>query len=155
VNVSSMSGFIAMPFMGPYAATKFGLRALSDSLRVELRPWGISVSIVEIGDVNTRLWEKALAVIERSAEKLPQAGWELYGPIVQIRERFRPHGIPPINVAEVVERAITARKPRARYVVGRDAKVMDVLRRLPVPVRDALIASQLPSYGRQLDNSMT
>lgn len=152
VNVSSMSGFMAMPFMGPYAATKFGLRALTDSLRVELRPWGIPVSIVDIGDVRTRLWEKALAVIESSAQNLPQAGWELYGPIVQIRERFRPHGISPIKVAKVVEKAITATKPKARYLVGRDAKVMDVLRRLPISIRDALIASQLPNYGPKVEN---
>jgi len=147
VNIGSMSGFIALPFMSPYAATKFALRAITDSLRVELRPWGISVSIIEIGDVNTGLWERALAVIERAAENLPQAGWELYGPIIKIRERFRPHGIPPVQVARTVEKAITSKRPRARYVVGRDARLMDIIRRLPTRIRDSIIVTQLPKYG--------
>ena len=96
VNIGSMSGFIALPFIGPYAATKFALRAINDSLRLELRPWGISVSIVEIGDVDTKIWDKSLAFIEKVAKELPQRGWELYGPVLKIRERFQPHGMAPL-----------------------------------------------------------
>ena len=147
VNISSMSGFIALPFMSPYAATKFALRAVTDSLRVELRPWGIPVSIIEIGDVRTRIWEKSLAVIEKAAGDLSPIGRELYGPVVEIREWFRPHGIEPAEVARVVEKAVSSRRPKARYVVGKDARFMDVVRRLPVRLRDALIASRLPNYG--------
>ncbi len=134
--------------MSPYAATKFALRAINDSLRVELRPWRISVSIIEIGDVKTRLWDKSLSVIEKVAKDLPEAGWELYGPIINLRERFQPHGISPSEVTRVVEHAITSRKPKARYVVGRDAKLLDLIRRLPISVRDWIIASQLPKYGQ-------
>jgi NAD(P)-dependent dehydrogenase (short-subunit alcohol dehydrogenase family) len=148
INISSVSGFIALPFMGPYAATKFGLRALTDSLRVELKPWGIFVSILEIGDVDTRIWEKSLAVIEKTAQEMPARGWELYGPIVQIRERFQPHGIQPVAVARVVEHAITSKRPKARYLVGRDARVLDLIRRLPTSVRDWVIAKQLPEFGK-------
>jgi NAD(P)-dependent dehydrogenase (short-subunit alcohol dehydrogenase family) len=148
VNISSLSGFIALPFMSPYAATKFALRAITDSLRVELRPWGISVSIIEIGDVESRIWEKSLAVIEKAAEEMPEIGWELYGPVLKIKDRFEPHGISPIEVAHVVEHALTAKRPKARYVVGRDAKMLDLIKRLPTPIRDSVIASQLPEYGK-------
>lgn len=148
VNISSYSGFIALPFVSPYAATKFALRAITDSLRVELRPWGIPVSIIDIGDVRTRIWDKSLTVIEKAAEDMPEAGWELYGPVIELRERFQPHGILPIEVARVVENAMTSRKPKARYIVGRDAKLLDLIRRLPTPIRDWVIASQLPEYGQ-------
>ena len=147
VNISSLSGFIALPFMSPYAATKFGLRAVTDSLRVELRPWGIRVSIIEIGDVKTRIWDKSLSAIEKVAEDMPEAGWELYGPVVNLRDRFQPHGISPTKVARVVEKAITAKRPKARYMVGMDARMLDLISRLPTPLRDRLIASQLPRYG--------
>jgi NAD(P)-dependent dehydrogenase (short-subunit alcohol dehydrogenase family) len=147
VFISSLSGFIALPFMGPYAATKFGLRAVSDSLRVELRPWGISVSIIETGDVDTPIWEKSLAVIEKGAREGSEESMEFYGPIVELKDRFQPHGIDPIEVARVVEHALTARRPKARYILGRDAKLLYLLRRLPNSIRDWLIASQMPEYG--------
>ena len=103
INMSSLSGFIALPFMSPYAATKFGLRAITDSLRVEVRPWGIFVSIIEVGDVNTPLWANSQEVIEKAAREMPERGWELYGPIVNLKERFQPHGIRPAEVAKVVK----------------------------------------------------
>ena len=147
VNISSLSGFIALPFIGPYAATKFALRAINDSLRLELRPWGISVSIVEIGNVNTPIWDKALAAIDKAVKKWPQTGWELYGAVLKTRERFQPNGMPPADVARVVEKAMTSRSPKARYVVGRDAKLLDAIRHLPISIRDRVIARQLPKYG--------
>lgn len=56
VNMSSSGGLLALPFMGPYAASKFAMEAISDSLRVELKPWGISVSVVEPGAIATPIW---------------------------------------------------------------------------------------------------
>jgi NAD(P)-dependent dehydrogenase (short-subunit alcohol dehydrogenase family) len=147
VNISSLSGFIALPFMSPYAATKFALRAITDSLRVELRPWEIYVSILEVGDVDTRIWDKSLAVIEKAAKEVPERGIELYGPIMELRERFQPHGIPPVEVARVVDHALTSKRPKARYVVGQDARLLDLIRRLPTSIRDLVVASQLPKYG--------
>ena len=62
VNMSSVSGRVAAPFLGPYSASKFALEALSDSMRLELRPWGISVSVVEPGPIATPIWEKSRTV---------------------------------------------------------------------------------------------
>jgi NAD(P)-dependent dehydrogenase (short-subunit alcohol dehydrogenase family) len=147
VNISSLSGFIALPFLGPYAMTKFGMRAFTDSLRRELRPWSISVSVLEVGDVDTRIWDKSLAVIEKTAQEMPDRGMELYGPVVGIKERFQPHGIPPLEVAMVAHHALFSKRPKARYVVGRDAKLLDLMRHLPTPILDWVISKQLPEYG--------
>lgn len=133
--------------MSPYAATKFGLRAVTDSLRVELRPWGISASILEVGDVNTPLWAKSQEVIEKAAREMPDWGMELYGPVIELKERFQPQGISPIKAAIVVEHALTARRQEARYVVGRDVKFFDLLRWTPVSICDWLISNQLLEYG--------
>lgn len=145
VNMSSISGLIAVPFVGPYAATKFALEAITDSLRVELRPWAISVSTVEPGDVATPLWGKALTAIDKAIQTSPSQAQELYGPVIALRERLKPHGIPPDRVARTVEHALLARRPKARYLVGIDARILALIRRLPVRVRDWLIAQLLPS----------
>ena len=130
-----------------FSPSKFALEAVTDSLRVELRPWGISVSIVEPGDVATPMWEKGLAVVDEIVKKFPPQALELYGPVRDVRERFKPHGIPPDQVARAVEHALLARSPKACYLVGRDARILSVIRRLPVGIRDWLIARQLPTYG--------
>lgn len=146
VNMSSLSGLIALPFVGPYASTKHALEAISDSLRVELRPWNIPVCVVEPGDVATLIWEKSAALIEEGARAMPPRGQELYGPVIALRERLKWHGMPVERVAEVVEHALTARHPSARYLVGRDARLLAFVGRLPVRIRDWIIATQLPKY---------
>jgi NAD(P)-dependent dehydrogenase (short-subunit alcohol dehydrogenase family) len=147
VNVSSISGRIALPFAGPYAASKFALEALSDSLRVELRPWGIRVALVEPGAVDTPIQDKVLATLRKAREAFPPEAHELYGPVFGLAEREERRGIPAERVAEVVEHALFARRPRRRYLVGADARLGSVVRRLPVGLRDWLIARQLPTYG--------
>ncbi len=147
VNMSSISGRIALPFLSPYAASKFALEAISDSLRVELRPWGISVSVVEPGDVATPVWDKSLAVIDDLLKKVPPQALELYGSVVEpIRVMFKPHGIAPEQVAQIVAHALTARRPRTRYLVGQDAKALALLALLPDRIRDWTIARRL-RYG--------
>ncbi len=141
VFVGSIAGKSALPFLGPYAASKFGLEAIADSLRVELRPWGIGVSIVEPGSIKTPIWTKGA---ERASRLSTAAVDELYGESI---ERFRRlalrrglNGIEPDEVAKVVEHALTASRPKARYVVGRDAKIRARLQRLPTRARDRVIA---------------
>jgi NAD(P)-dependent dehydrogenase (short-subunit alcohol dehydrogenase family) len=141
VFVGSIAGKSALPFLGPYAASKFGLEAIADSLRVELRPWGIAVSIVEPGSIKTPIWTKGA---ERAdALRSPEAD-ALYGASI---ERFRAlalkrglNGIEADAVARVVEHALTAPRPKARYLVGRDARLRARLQRLPTRARDRVIA---------------
>jgi NAD(P)-dependent dehydrogenase (short-subunit alcohol dehydrogenase family) len=127
VNISSIGGRIALPFAGPYAASKFGIEAISDSLRRELRPWGIEVSVIEPGSVATKIWEKGTAKARELSENLPPEGQELYGGMIAKMQKLAAEtaarGIPPEEVAKDVAHALTASKPKTRYLVGRDAKM--------------------------------
>jgi NAD(P)-dependent dehydrogenase (short-subunit alcohol dehydrogenase family) len=150
VNIGSISGISATPFQGAYAATKFALEAISDALRVELRPWGISVSVVQPGDIATPAWQKALDAADRMLASWPPQAFALYGPVVGKMKEIAQQGAagtPPEAVAQVVAGLLSARAPRARVLVGVDAKVLAVIERLPTRLRDWIIARQLPRYG--------
>lgn len=148
VNMSSIGGRVALPMVGPYAASKFALEGLSDSLRRELRPWGMHVALIQPGAVATPIWDKGIDqanAIERDAR--PEVR-EHYGPVIdRIRkesEKNRSEGVPPQEVAEAVAHALTASKPKTRYLVGRDAKMRGPVSRLmPDRMMDAAIARAL------------
>lgn len=145
VFLSSIGGRMAFPLNGAYHAAKFGIEAVGDVFRQELRPWDIRVAIVEPGSIDTPIWERG----ERNADEIgARSGPEqdaLYGQAV---ERFRKvvrqtaeRGIPPEKVAAAIEHALTAARPRTRYLVGIDAKVQARLRPLvPTPVWDRIVA---------------
>ena len=126
VLMGSVGGRSALPFLGPYAASKHALEAFADVLRVELRPWGIAVAIVEPASVKTAIWTKGAAEAEAMREAISREATELYA--VRI-ERFRQvalsrgPGIDADVVAKAVEHALTASHPKARYLVGRDAHI--------------------------------
>ncbi len=126
VNVGSINGRIATPFIGPYCASKSALAALNDALRVELKPSGIRVVLVEPGSIKTPIWEKYGAYARRLASDMPVAARRLYGPSVdaarEAAERRAASGAPPQIVARAVTRALSSRRPKNRYVVGLDAK---------------------------------
>jgi NAD(P)-dependent dehydrogenase (short-subunit alcohol dehydrogenase family) len=145
LNVTSVGGRIVNPFIGPYHASKFGLEAISDALRKELRPWKIRVVAIEPGSIDTEIWRKGTEQAREVVAGLPPEGRELYGQSIpkalKLSERLAEHAIPADRVAKVVERALTARRPRARYVVGADARVLITLHRLlPARVMDAVEA---------------
>jgi NAD(P)-dependent dehydrogenase (short-subunit alcohol dehydrogenase family) len=147
VNISSLSGLFAFPFMGPYAASKFALEALSDSWRVELRPWGIHVAVVEPGDIDTPIWDKGFETIRRIRDELPTEALELYGPVFELADKGKQRGISAERVAEVVEHALFARRPKIRYLVGSDAKLASYFFRwLPARLRDWMISRKFPAY---------
>jgi NAD(P)-dependent dehydrogenase (short-subunit alcohol dehydrogenase family) len=154
VNIGSVSGLCALPFASAYAASKHALEAVSDSLRVELRPWGIHVAIIEPGNVETPIWDKGIAAADEMLRAAPAdvaaQGQKLYGPVIEfLKKRAQnPRGIPAERVARVVAHALTAKRPRARYLVGGDARALQILQVLPTPLRDRIIATQLPRYGR-------
>lgn len=154
VNMGSMTGRVSVPFAGPYSASKSALAALTDSLRVELRPWNIPVSLIEPGNVQTSIWEKHLSYVDRLLADLPEGERRLYANGLAADSRMvrglMKGGLPPKRVAEAVARALTSRRPRARYPVGADARVMALASRLlPDSVRDVLVARvmKLPSSG--------
>lgn len=134
VNMSSISGRHAAPFFSAYAASKHALEAWSDSLRQELAMWGLPVAIIEPGAIDTPIWESGEARARRIVEEMPEAGRSLYAAAVtaglDTTRRAGRRGIPAQRVAEVVEHALTAPSPRARYVVGRDAWIQAIAKRL-------------------------
>jgi NAD(P)-dependent dehydrogenase (short-subunit alcohol dehydrogenase family) len=151
VNMSSISGRVSAPFFGPYSASKFALEALSDALRGELRPWGLHVAVVEPSTIATPIWEKSLAVADRLIAGLPLRAHELYGKVIPtIREQARASGsagLPAGRVAQAVHAALTARRPRTRYLVGRGVWLaVPLIAALPDRLRDTLLARQLPPF---------
>jgi NAD(P)-dependent dehydrogenase (short-subunit alcohol dehydrogenase family) len=146
VFVGSIGGRIAAPMTGSYHASKFALRALTDSLRLELSPWGMEVILVEPGAVATPIWETSIAAADRLAATLPAEVEELYGAAIESARatalRNSARGIPAERVAAVVARALTIRRPRTRYLVGPDARIAAVVAALPDRLRDRLVMSQ-------------
>jgi NAD(P)-dependent dehydrogenase (short-subunit alcohol dehydrogenase family) len=140
VNVGSIAGRSALPFLGAYAASKHALEAVTDVLRVELRPFGIAVSVIEPGTIATPIWRKGGERFQELAGELPDALRELYGErMTAFRDAAAAAGRraePADEVAIVIERALTAERPRARYVVGRDARRRALVERLPAGLRD-------------------
>lgn len=119
INISSISGRYAAPVIGPYAASKYALEALSDALRVEMAPFGVRVVLIEPGSSSTQIW----ATSRQRAEKLNQYRDGPYGPLLARVERFinhsEKHGFAPELVAEVIEQALSTARPKARYLVPR------------------------------------
>jgi NAD(P)-dependent dehydrogenase (short-subunit alcohol dehydrogenase family) len=149
VNVSSIGGRVALPLVGAYNASKFGLEGLSDALRRELRPQGIEVILIEPGGVKTPIWEKGEELAEEMLEDVPPEAERLYGRLIEtVRARTRriatETGDDPREVAEVIGTALTASRPRTRYLVGRDAKLRARLASvLPDRAMDRMIARAL------------
>jgi NAD(P)-dependent dehydrogenase (short-subunit alcohol dehydrogenase family) len=146
VNMGSIAGRSAMPLTGPYSASKFALEAITDSLRVELLPFGVDVIIIEPGVIATPIWQTSLEAADQVMKRLPPQAFEYYGRIIE-RARARAlrgvGGLPADSVAQVVEHALTAASPKTRYIVGRDARVRAMLGHLPDRWRDRIIARQL------------
>jgi NAD(P)-dependent dehydrogenase (short-subunit alcohol dehydrogenase family) len=146
VNVSSIGGRVALPLLGAYSMSKFGLEGMSDSLRRELRPQGVDVVVIEPGGVKTPIWRKGNELAADLQAGMPPEAGRLYGPMIEALraetvniERVR--GIEPREVAETIAAALTAKRPRARYVVGKDAKLRAPMAAvLPDRVMDRLIA---------------
>jgi len=140
VNVGSIAGRSALPFLGAYAASKHALEAATDALRVELRPFGITVSIVEPGTIATPIWAKGAETFQRIAAALADGAIEPYaGRLAAFSEAAAAagrRGEPADEVAKVVEHALTAPRPKTRYVVGRDARRRARIERLPDRWRD-------------------
>ena len=132
VFVSSIGGRVAMAYTAPYAASKHALEAIGDALRVELHTSGVQVALVEPGSVATPIWDKSR--LEADRVTVPPELQAQYGHVPaamdKVLEDTAKRGVAPEAVAQTIERALTAPRMRARYVVGRDAKVMLAAKRL-------------------------
>jgi NAD(P)-dependent dehydrogenase (short-subunit alcohol dehydrogenase family) len=154
VNVSSMGGRFTFPGFGVYHATKYAVEALSDALRVEVKGFGIDVVLIEPGLIRTQFGETSNTSLG--------AGSSADGPYAKFNEALAASttgayeegpmaklGGGPETVARAIERAISRKRPRARYLVTPSARVMVTTRALlPDRAWDAAMGSQLPRPGR-------
>lgn len=141
INMSSVSGRIAYPYMGAYSASKHGLEAMSDSLRRELMPYGIDVVVVEPSTVNT-------PIIGKFRDQLERYFGTDYGPSLRKLARAidgrESSALPVAKVVDVVLRALNTARPKARYVIPRLLLTSWILPRyLPDRWFDALVARQM------------
>ena len=149
INVSSIGGRVTLPFLGAYNSTKFAVESLSDAMRRELQPLGIRVSIIEPGAVRSEFADKSMTFVDgRSAgEQSPFAA--VYAGAQALRSSFEATAVGPEVIARAVERAITARRPKARYVAPAAAYSFLVLAAmLPTAWLDALMIWGLARLGR-------
>lgn len=144
VNITSIGGLVAGPMLGPYHASKFALEAMTDTLRIELAPFGIQVVAIEPGQIATPIWSTASALADTMIADMPAEAGVLYARgIAGARasaKRAEAEGLPPERVAEAIAHALTARKPKTRYLVGSDAQLISrFVRHLPDRSRDRLM----------------
>ena len=146
INVGSISGLIAMPGVSVYAGSKHAVEAITDSLRVELHRFGIKVIVVEPGGIKTPIWSKGAKrdTAIKSDEETTELR-ELYGPLLRLLQKLNtdPGGLEPDEVAKVLINALETSRPKNRYLVGKDAKSLALLRRLPDSVRDRIIIGKV------------
>lgn len=153
VNIGSIGGRMSMVMGGPYSASKFAMEAVTDALRMELKSCGIEVIIIEPGAIRTPIWEKSLQAAVERLERTPPEAKEYYAHLIEVATKAAQStaqsAIPVEDVSRVIEHAFTARRPRTRYVVGRDANIQRFMTYLPDRWRDRLILDYLDRRARK------
>lgn len=141
INISSGHGLLAIPDKSVYAASKAGVQAVCDSLRVELKPFGVEVISIIVGKVNTSVLGKILDGRSAMIEKASRESYEVYKTLIEYfdKEVKNIPGIEAKRVAETIEKALTDNKPKMKYLIGPGAKKMDTLRKFPVRMRDKML----------------
>jgi NAD(P)-dependent dehydrogenase (short-subunit alcohol dehydrogenase family) len=152
VNMSSVAGRAVSPTLGAYAASKFALEAISDALRQELQPLGVHVAVIEPGAIATPIWRKSLVDADGQLGDLPAHVTSLYGTVAtrmrRMAERAAERAIPAAAVASAVHHALTAARPRTRYMIGADARLQVMVREwLPDRLGDAAVRLALRVRG--------
>jgi len=153
VNISSLGGKIALPAGGAYSGSKFALEAVSDSLRREVGPLGVQVVVVEPGAVQTAMINSGTAATKQLTAGMSPQQAERYGrlmdAVVKYSAAFTEGGVPAGKAALVIAKAVTDRRPRTRYTIGRDAAMLTRLSRImPDRILDRALDRELrPHYA--------
>ena len=116
VNVGSIGGLLVLPLNGAYSASKFGLRAVTDALRLELRQWGIHVSLIEVAPVETAIFGKTYAELDGLETSLGETGYRMYeeqiAAVRKATEKAAADADPPLVIAEVIATRLRRTSPR-------------------------------------------
>jgi NAD(P)-dependent dehydrogenase (short-subunit alcohol dehydrogenase family) len=144
VFISSTSGRVATPSLGAYGASKFALEAIGDSLRNELRPWGIKVSLIEPGQIDTDMSKDSHQQHDENVAKMSPEHQKLYAKhtagMHKAIDLMDGAISSPEEITVAIERALTDKRPRARYLVGKGSKAHAYTRLLPSPITDAIFS---------------
>ncbi|KAG2495016.1 hypothetical protein HYH03_006949 [Edaphochlamys debaryana] len=157
VNIGSYAGSIALPLFGAYAASKFALEALSDTMRYELGPrWGIRTSLIKASGVRTPIWDKSLGASRQFMAVLEEPALQPYNSmceeIMDLAQQADENGISPEEVAETVAHALSSPSPQTRYLIGNGAWLQMTARRLlPDWVWDKLLLTKLRRTNKPAD----
>jgi NAD(P)-dependent dehydrogenase (short-subunit alcohol dehydrogenase family) len=148
VNMGSFNGRITSPYLGPYAASKHAMEAISDALRIELRTWGIQVSLIEPCSIATPIWEKSFAAADNLASSAEQEKVALYEDDLEAlrkaTQKLADNALPVDRVVQAVVHALTSRRPKTRYPVGLETHLAFRLHKwTPDRLWDRLIKGQL------------
>jgi NAD(P)-dependent dehydrogenase (short-subunit alcohol dehydrogenase family) len=151
--ISSINGKLAFPLIGAYCASKFAVEGAADALRMELKPWKIAVIVIEPAQTDTDIWRTADSLLDETAAAMTSEQRALYAKHMTGLRRSIPLSQrlagPPEKVAAVVGEALTARRPRARYVVGIAPKLqLRLMANLPAAARDSILRKVSGQPGR-------
>lgn len=144
INIGSISGRVAAPFLGPYCASKFAVRAFTDSLRREMMGHGVHVSLIEPGPIDTPIWDKSVSKAQQLSDHLSSEMKEVYGESLKAMaagiEATSANAVPASHVSDAVLKALNSAKPKAYYLVGKDIRMTAFLvKYLPVGLLDRII----------------
>jgi short-subunit dehydrogenase len=150
VFISSLSGLFTTPGTGAYNASKYAIESLADALRMELRPWKIPVSLIEPGPIRTDIWGDILDEHDRMVEHLRDDHRRLYAPQLagtrKLLGRMQKMAADPSKVTEAVDHALTAKRPRPRYLLDFASRAQKTLVALtPTAITDALLSKATTS----------
>ncbi len=143
INVSSLMGKVAFPLLGGYSMSKHALEALSDTLRLELAPFGVTVCVVAMGAIDTPMTHQMAQHLQRAYENHAESSEydALYKAMQATLETQTKNAIPPQKVADVIFRAVTDRNPKPRIIVDTPTFGLSLMRRLaPLEVADKILS---------------
>ena len=147
VNVGSIGGLLVLPLNGAYSASKFGIRAITDAMRLELRQWNIHVSLIEVAPVQTAIFGKTYGELDALEQRLGEPGYRLYeqqiAAVRKATEKAAADADPPLVIAKAIFAALTSSKPKTRYLVGHGAEEVAIVAGLPDRARDKALAVEL------------
>ncbi|MBK7429284.1 MAG: SDR family oxidoreductase [Saprospiraceae bacterium] len=140
INISSVSGIITTPFMGPYCASKFAVESLSDAMRREFSVYGIKVVVVQPGPIKTEIWRKAKEQVDEYPDNIFSPLLANRSAIVDKRSK---NALPVEKVATLLREIIENKKPQDRYLITPNKPMVQLARRLPVWLQDKLLIKML------------
>lgn len=150
VNIGSISSLLAFPGASVYCASKFAVRAITDSLRVELKPFDMKVILVAPGAIESEIWDKGKAYKEKIRKTISPEISQLYAPLIKFGEKIhaKMKKRPADEVAEDVAHAFTSSKPKFYYIVGKDAKGIAKVAKFPKGLLDWILMKRIQKLGQ-------